>query len=128
MSSVAVVSGSCLCKAVKLTFTEGLKNPPGLIYCHCIQCQKFTGVYGALNPFDWSTLNIEGEENLSWFQEEGKLPMRGFCKKCGSSLLQRREDGTHALVFGGAIDTKDVFKPSTLHVNKEEAGQHYMLD
>jgi hypothetical protein len=61
-------------------------------------------------PFSWPTLTVEGEENLTWYQEEGKLPMGGFCKSCGSSLLQHREDGTHALVFGGAIDTKDMFK------------------
>ena len=81
---IILISGSCLCGAVKFT----IKNQPEKFYrCHCSLCRRQSGVGHNLativkvEDFDWQT----SEELISsWKKESGYR--NDFCKKCGSTV------------------------------------------
>eukprot|EP01090_Pellita_catalonica_P017701 TRINITY_DN5412_c0_g1_i1.p1 TRINITY_DN5412_c0_g1~~TRINITY_DN5412_c0_g1_i1.p1 ORF type:complete len:150 (+),score=5.00 TRINITY_DN5412_c0_g1_i1:79-528(+) len=100
-------AGGCNCGTVRFHFTK----PIGFVVeCHCDQCRKFTGHFGVLGVVPHDTWKFDkGEDNITWFKDPAKPPQRGFCKTCGSSLFQKREDNTHALVLMGVLD-----KPTNL--------------
>lgn len=81
---IILISGSCLCGAVKFT----IKNQPKKFYrCHCSLCRRQSGVGHNLativkvEDFDWQTSK---ELISSWKKESGYR--NDFCKKCGSTV------------------------------------------
>ena len=78
-----MLTGSCLCGAVKFT-VEGELEPP--LACHCTQCRKTSGHYWAATSVPRDALTIDGEFNVAWFRSSEKI-QRGFCSTCGASLF-----------------------------------------
>ncbi len=90
------LKGSCHCQAVKFKLSS--KHPYPFNICYCSICRKTAGSAGsAINlAGDFSSLTIEGAENLSVYQarqmnkktkEVTLSPLkRHFCKICGSQL------------------------------------------
>ena len=58
-------TGRCACGAVKFSARGELR---GVVYCHCSQCRRQTGHYLASTNVPDENLEIEGAENLSWYQ------------------------------------------------------------
>ena len=75
--------GSCLCGAVTFEIVGVLPGPDA---CHCSACRKWSGHYSAGTDVKRDSLNIHGDENLTWFASSEKV-RRGFCATCGSSLF-----------------------------------------
>jgi hypothetical protein len=78
-----LLKGSCLCGAVTFEI-DGALPPPDA--CHCGQCRKWSGHYWASSDVPRSSLRINGEDRLAWYQSSEKV-RRGFCAGCGSSLF-----------------------------------------
>ena len=84
------VSGSCLCGA--LSFECDL---PSLWagHCHCSQCQRYHGAaFVTWVGFNKDNFHLTSEDasDVSWFKSSDQAE-RGFCSKCGSSVLFRSE-------------------------------------
>jgi hypothetical protein len=81
------VRGSCLCGGIKF---EIMGPMFGAMNCHCSQCRKQHGaafrsrVRVAASDFRW----IAGEELLK-FWESPRGYQRGFCRECGSPVINR---------------------------------------
>lgn len=78
------ISGSCLCGSVRFSVT-----PPTLFcaHCHCRFCRKAHGAalvtwFGAAEE----RFALDSDEHLRWYQSS-KQSRRGFCSRCGSTLL-----------------------------------------
>ena len=67
-------SGSCLCGAVRFRTKGSLR---GVVYCHCSQCRKQTGLYYAATDVDVSNVTLEGEDQLTWYAASD-FARRGF--------------------------------------------------
>ena len=92
-------TGACFCGAVRFS-VEG--DVGGVISCHCRDCQRLTGNYGALVVVDKAATTIEGEDALRWY-DTGPGSRRAFCATCGSRLL--KDKGTDKwIVSVGAFD------------------------
>ncbi len=125
-----LLEGSCHCKAVKFS-VESL-HPYPYMHCYCSICKKTAGGGGyAINlNGDYSTLKIEGKENITVYnaylndkdeKENKKSPAeRSFCKICGSSLWvwdPRWPEQVHP--FASAIDTELPVPPQKTHIMLE---------
>lgn len=83
------VTGSCLCGAVSFE----LKLPSLWCgHCHCSQCRRAHGAgYVTWVGFEGDQFLLKsGGEDLQWF-ESSPGARRGFCSKCGSSMLFEAE-------------------------------------
>jgi len=109
--SAAVLSGGCLCGAVRFELTE---RPQHAGYCHCTRCQRRTGT--AASPqarIDGRTLRIlSGEDHIkAWRHPDGGFE-KLFCRECGSHLFSRDpDDPTQMSVRLGAFDGDPGIRP-----------------
>ena len=85
--SMSAIRGSCLCGSVKFEITGPLSSP---LNCHCSQCRKQHGaafrsrVGVQIEDLRW----LQGE-NLVKYYEGGGGYLRGFCRECGSPIINR---------------------------------------
>ena len=83
------VRGSCLCGGVKFEITGPLLRP---LNCHCSLCRKQHGAAFRSrarvrrSDFKW----IQGEELVTYY-EATRGYRRGFCRVCGSPILNQAE-------------------------------------
>ena len=101
------IRGECLCGTVKFEI-----DPPTkwCAHCHCTVCRRahgsaFVTWFGVLLE---QFRIVSGEEDLRWYQSS-KEAQRGFCKKCGSTMLfqsNRWADEMHIVLSNivGEID------------------------
>jgi hypothetical protein len=95
-----MVSGGCLCGAVRL---EATGEPYRVGLCHCLDCRKHHGaLFFAAAIFPENAVTIEGETR-DW---NG----RHFCPRCGSSVFATHGDEVE--VHLGALDSPDRFAPT----------------
>ena len=114
--------GSCLCGRIQYK----LKGPKRtVVACHCIQCRKTSGHYVAATQVAAEHLELQGEENITWFtsSEEAK---RGFCKHCGSQLFWRRNGSGRTSVMAGTIDGDTGLVMDT-QIHPDTKGDYYDL-
>ena len=92
--------GGCLCGAVRYDAVGPLRE---VIYCHCSQCRKQTGLYFAATAVAQSDLTIHDSTALRWFAASD-FAQRGFCGTCGSILFWRPNAGSHIAILAGSLD------------------------
>jgi len=86
---MSVLRGSCLCGGVKFEITGPLLRP---LNCHCAFCRKQHGAAFRSRArvrrtdFRW----VNGEDLLSWYEATPGY-RRGFCRVCGSPVVNRAE-------------------------------------
>jgi hypothetical protein len=84
---MAGVRGSCLCGGVKFEITGPLSKP---LNCHCVQCRKQHGaafrsrVRVRVQDFKW----LQGEDQVKYYESSPGF-RRGFCRNCGSPVVNR---------------------------------------
>lgn len=98
--------GGCLCGAVRYVATGPLRD---VIFCHCAQCRKQTGLYYAATAVDKANLEITSEADLTWYSASD-FAQRGFCGTCGSALFWKPAAAPHIAILAGSLDD-----PSVLH-------------
>ena len=114
--------GSCLCGSVKFTITNLLNE--GVCFCHCSQCRKNYGLYGAFVGAPKESLTITGDKNIRWYKSSEKV-RRGFCKKCGSALLWKYKESKNIYILAGLID--DLRTRKGFHIFVKDKGDYYQL-
>lgn len=114
--------GSCLCGAVRF-HTEGPRR--GVVFCHCSQCRKQTGLYYAAIDVRDDELTVEGEANLTWYAAS-TFARRGFCRTCGSALFWKRDGADRTSILAGAFERPSGLRPES-HVYLDDAGDFYKI-
>ena len=112
--------GSCLCGAVRFTVEGELPGPDA---CHCVQCRKHSGHVFASTDVPKSSLTVEGEDALAWYQSSARV-RRGFCKTCGSSLFWDPVQSEKIAVAMGAFDDSTGTRLH-MHIFVAEKGDYY---
>ena len=100
--------GSCLCGGVKFT-TKGFHRH--ISNCHCIQCMKTHGNFGAYTALKDLNIKFLNKKTLKWFKSSKKA-QRGFCKTCGASIFFKRHKSNiisiSAGLFGKSLKLKTI--------------------
>jgi hypothetical protein len=108
-----VIHGSCLCGGVKFEIAGPLLRP---LNCHCALCRKQQGAAFRSRArvrrldFKW----VQGEELVTYYESTPGY-RRGFCRVCGSPILNRAETNFRLVAshpqtldeFGIALGTLD---------------------
>jgi hypothetical protein len=104
-----MVSGSCLCRAVKYEI-DGRISPIAL--CHCSKCRKANGSAfhaGALcrqRRFRW----LHGEDSIARFRTPSGYETH-FCRTCGSPVPVFHPNGEYVGLPAGALDQDPGSRP-----------------
>ena len=115
-------TGSCLCGNVAFHIT-GPMWP--VIACHCTQCRKQTGNYGAFTECDDADLHMDKQSTLEWYRASDKA-RRGFCKGCGSVLFWKADGKSSTSVAAGSIDGTTGLSLGG-HIFCDNAGDYYEI-
>ncbi|MEC9282546.1 MAG: GFA family protein [Bdellovibrionota bacterium] len=99
------LTGSCLCKSVKFSFSAEKKD---FGVCHCSVCRKWGGG-PAFVVQSTGDVAIEGEENVQTYQSS-EWAERGFCKTCGTHLFYRMKEVDFCNFNLGTIDGNEDFE------------------
>ncbi|MCA1493546.1 GFA family protein [Sinorhizobium alkalisoli] len=114
--------GGCLCGAVRFKTRGKLRE---LIFCHCSQCRKQTGLYyAATNVLD-SDMEIEGSDEITWYRSSGEA-RRGFCRHCGSALFWKAEGLDYTSILAGAFEKPTALEPG-YHIFCADQGDYYEI-
>ena len=95
--------GGCFCGAVRYRVSGPLR---GVVNCHCSQCQKLNGNFGAHSKALTTNLEITHDSGLCWFQITDNA-RRAFCKHCGSPLLWEAKGQSGTGIIAGSLDHSD---------------------
>ncbi len=116
-----VRTGGCLCGAV--TYRIGGPLRP-IVACHCTQCRKSSGHFGAATQCLSADLSIAGD-TLAWFKSSDTAE-RGFCYRCGGNLFWRRFGNEHLSIWAGTIDGETGLRMES-QIHTESKGDYYDL-
>ena len=115
-------TGHCACKAVRFRAKGELR---GVVYCHCSQCRRQTGHHLASTNVPDENLEIEGADNVSWYQSSGDAK-RGFCKICGSGLFWKHRKLDYTSILAGAFDAPSGLEGKS-HIFVADKGDYYTI-
>jgi hypothetical protein len=96
-----------------------------VVNCHCGQCRKFHGHYGAYTNAATDAISITGYRNLKWYRSSG-FARRGFCKECGSSLFWERTKSGSISIAAGTLDAPTKLK-TIRHIFVADMGDYYRI-
>lgn len=87
------LSGSCMCGAVKFSFTV----PPKFIKdCVCESCRRAHGASAVCwVGVENSEFRLEGDESLLKWYQSSNMSERGFCASCGTRVFFRSSMWPH---------------------------------
>ena len=100
------LTASCLCGSIKIK-TKGYHR--NVSNCHCIQCRKTHGIYGAYSNVKDKDIKFINKKNLGWFKSS-KNAKRGFCKKCGASIFFKIKNSDNISIAAGMFDNPTKLK------------------
>lgn len=115
-----MLTGSCLCGAVRFTVEGELHAPDA---CHCTQCRKQSGHFWASADAPRAAVAIEGEDAVTWYQSSEKV-RRGFCSTCGSFLFWQPLTRDSIAIAMGAFDKPTGLKLAK-HIFVADKGDYY---
>ncbi|SIQ09913.1 Uncharacterized conserved protein [Rhizobium sp. RU20A] len=116
-------TGGCLCGAVRFVVRGRLRE---VVFCHCSQCRRQTGLYYASTNAAREDLAITGEAEITWYgsSAHGK---RGFCRHCGSALFWSYEGAQGISIQAGAFDQPSGLQPG-YHIFTADKADFYTID
>jgi hypothetical protein len=117
-------TGGCLCG--KLRF-ETVGPRRDVIFCHCSQCRRHSGLYYAATSVGAAALSLTGGENLTWFAASD-FAKRGFCRLCGTHLFWKPNDEERYAILAGAFDDPASLKPGYHICTEGRAGFYQITD
>lgn len=115
--------GGCDCGAVRYRLQGKLRD---VVNCHCGQCRRTHGHFGAYTAVERGQLTLTNERGLRWYRSSGDV-RRGFCSECGSSLFWDRESLPTVSIAAGTLDQPTGLK-TIAHIFTADAGDYYRLD
>ena len=101
------INGSCLCGQIKFKVRGELRK---VIFCHCTQCLKSHGHYGAYTATSKDDLTFIRAETLNWYSSSKKA-RRGFCRECGSTLFFEASKSDSISISAGSLISSVDLKP-----------------
>jgi hypothetical protein len=114
-----MITGGCLCGNI----TYRIAGQPGPIWaCHCRECRKNSGHFGAASQVMRADLDITGLPR--WFESTPGRTRRGFCGTCGCYLFWEEMAEDHLFVLAGSMDGPTGLNIFT-HVYYAEKGDYY---
>ncbi len=116
-------AGGCLCGSVQYEVNGPLSE---VIYCHCAQCRKTSGHYFAATSCKREHLTLTVDEGLKWFQSSPEAK-RGFCDRCGSSVLWSYKEAPSISIAPGTLDVPTGLKAEA-HIFVADASDYYTID
>ena len=107
-----MLSGSCLCGAVRFEISE---PPLRAGYCHCTRCQRRTGTAASAQArIDGRAFTVTGGQSRikSWRHPDGGFE-KAFCGDCGAHLFSRNpDDHAQMSIRMSAFDQDPGVRPS----------------
>jgi hypothetical protein len=92
-------TGGCLCGGVRYEVRGPLRD---VVVCHCSRCRRTHGHAAAYAACRWDDLVLGEAAPLRWYADGDRR--RGFCARCGASLLWRAPDRDMVSVAAGTLD------------------------
>ncbi len=114
--------GGCLCGAVRFQTTGPLRE---VVFCHCSQCRKQTGIYIAATSVAGGALDLQGADAITWFASSD-FAKRGFCSTCGTPLFWKPNAEARCAILAGAFDDPSCLTPG-YHICTEGRAQFYQI-
>ena len=96
----AGAQGGCYCGAVRYQVAGALRD---VVNCHCGQCRKLNGNFGAHAKAPTAKLTITQDGGLAWFQISDSA-RRAFCRHCGSPLFWQADGQAGTGIVAGSLD------------------------
>jgi len=115
-------TGSCLCGATRFSFAGELDD---LYFCHCSQCRKNYGLYGAFAGVIRGALVMDKADMLQSYRSS-KNTTRTFCGVCGSPIAWDRTDHERIYVLMGALDG-NVQATGAKHIHVKDKDGYYTI-
>lgn len=115
-------SGSCLCRSTRYSFVGDLADA---WFCHCSQCRKNYGLYGAFVGVVRSAFKMTKASQLRAFKSS-KSATRTFCGACGSPIAWDHKDYERIFVLAGSIDGK-IRIAGAQHIHTKNKGGYYEI-
>ena len=110
MSPPRRLRASCLCRQITI-FIEDTFVLVG--YCHCSECQKFSGSScAAFGRIERTKVVFETGEELIEHYHKTPTGRVAFCRCCGSSLYNGQQDGEFINIRLGILDDDPSARPS----------------
>jgi hypothetical protein len=116
-------TGGCLCGAVRYEVHGPLR---AVVDCHCSQCRRTSGHFGAFTATRPDDLVLIEAKGLRWYQSS-VTARRGFCGVCGSSLFWEPVSGGRVSICAGSMDSPTGLFTAA-HVFVEDSGDYYTID
>ena len=116
-------TGGCLCGGVRYALRGALR---GVVNCHCGQCQRSHGHYGAYTSVAPDQISLTETRGLKWYQSSA-MARRGFCAECGSSLFWEPAGKDHLAIAAGSLDQPSGLT-TTGHIFTQDKADYYTID
>lgn len=115
-------SGSCLCDSIRYSFTGPLND---VWFCHCSQCRKNYGMYGAFVGTLLKDFKMNKSKYLKSYKAS-KNTTRTFCGKCASPITWYREGTKRIYVLAGLLKGKARIT-NAKHIYTKDRGGYYKI-
>lgn len=113
-------AGQCLCGAVRF---EAVIADGAMGACHCGMCRRWSG--GVFLSVACTAISLADPDAMGIYASS-QWGERGFCKRCGSSLLWRSKDGAHLAVSIQAFADPGAFPFATqIFTDEKPACYHF---
>ena len=122
MTTPSSVTGRCECGAVRFAVAGEMRE---VVNCHCGQCRRFHGHFGAYTNCNLADLSFAEQGGLRWYQSSA-VARRGFCGECGSSLFWQRLEGGTISVAAGCLDAPTGLR-TVRHIFVAHRGDYYEI-
>ena len=117
------LTANCLCGSIKIK-TKGFHR--NVHNCHCIQCMKTHGNFAAYTALKDINVKFITKRTLKWFKSSKKA-QRGFCKKCGASILFKMNKSNIISISAGLFD-KSLKLKTNRNIFTKNRLKYYSLD
>lgn len=115
-------TGGCLCGKVRFATCGPLRD---VIFCHCSQCRRQSGLYFAATSVSEDRLALTGVENVTWFAASD-FARRGFCATCGTLLFWKPNAEARYAILAGAFDRPECLHPG-FHICTDGRPDFYQI-
>lgn len=95
-----IKKAKCLCGGINLQIKGKLRYVSN---CHCIQCMKTHGNFAAYTSCKEQNIKFLSKKTLNWYKSSSKAK-RGYCNKCGASILFKRIDSDYISIAAGMFN------------------------
>lgn len=115
-------AGGCLCGAVRYEVRGPLRS---VVNCHCGQCRRIHGHYGAYTAAARGDLVVTADQGLKWYASS-ETARRGFCAECGATLFWEPRADDYTAIAAGSFDQPTGLK-TIGHIYAADIADYYTI-